>query len=69
MRGTSMTRWQTVTLTCSLLGLVSAAPADKVFTYLDIQPQANEDLAANLGRGAPGNNLLVAVHGHEHSVQ
>src|SRR4051795_4239732 len=62
-----MTRLQTLTLTltCSLLGLVSAAPADELVTYVDIQPQANQDLAANLGRGAAGNNLLELPRGEQ----
>jgi hypothetical protein len=60
-----MTRLQTLTLACSQLGLLSPVPADKAVTYLNIQPQANQDLAANLGRGAPGNNLLELPRGEQ----
>jgi hypothetical protein len=60
-----MTRSQTLTVTCLLSSLVSAAPADKVVTYVDIQPQANQDVGANLGRGAAGNNLLELPRGEQ----
>src|SRR5262249_43888673 len=60
-----MMRFQVVGLTCCLLGTTAATPAGKEPRFVNIQPQANERLDANLGRGAIGNNLAALPRGEQ----
>lgn len=48
-----------------LLGTVSAGAGDKVITYVDLQPQANQSLTANFGSGREGNNLSAFPKGEQ----
>lgn len=58
-----MTRLPGVILPFLLLG---AVPADeKAVRYLDLQPLANEELDANLGRGGAGNNFSALPRGEQ----
>jgi len=50
---------------CCALGAVLAAPADKKFAYVDLQPQANQKLADNFGSGREGNNLAELPKGEQ----
>ncbi len=60
-----MTRFQCAGLACCVVVAVSAAPADKVSRYVNLQPKANESLDANLGRGAIGNNMTSLPRGEQ----
>ncbi len=60
-----MTRFQAVILTGCLIGVVSAAADDEKSTFVDLKDQANQDLSANLGRGAAGNNLAELPRGEQ----
>jgi hypothetical protein len=50
---------------CCLLGPVSAGAEEKGVTYVDLQPQANQELTANFGSGREGNNLSELPKGEQ----
>ncbi len=60
-----MARLLALIATSCALGTVSAALADEKFTYVDLQPQANQMLTANLGSGREGNNLAGLPKGEQ----
>jgi hypothetical protein len=50
---------------CCLMGTVYAGSEDKKTTFVDLQPQANQDRTANLGSGREGNNLSELPGGEQ----
>jgi hypothetical protein len=49
----------------SALSLAPAGLADKTFSYVDLQPQANQKLLDNFGSGREGNNLASLPKGEQ----
>jgi len=60
-----MRRFQAAIVSCGLLCTASAASLDEGRTYVDLQPQANQDLMTNMGRGGVGNNLAELPRGEQ----
>lgn len=60
-----MTRFRALILTTCLMGAAAAAPDEEIFTCVDLRDRANQDLSANLGRGAEGNNLAELPRGEQ----
>jgi hypothetical protein len=60
-----MTRLLVLLAACGALSVASAGEAGKKFTYVDLQPYANQKLADNLGSGREGNNLVAVPKGEQ----